>query len=65
MPWDVIATMLTGAAVRGGVWRMVESMRRDLMTEIRAVNGRIDTVNGRIDAINGRIDAVLLANRDH
>ena len=41
---DVIATVLTGAAVLVGVWRLVENVRRDLTAQIAAVNQRIDNV---------------------
>lgn len=61
MNTDVMATVLTGLGVLFGVWRLVttevERVRRDLTTEIRAVNQRID-------GVNQRIDAVLLADRN-
>ena len=41
---DVIATVLTGAAVLVGVWRLVENVRRDLSAQLAAVNQRIDNV---------------------
>ena len=56
MSGEVIATVLTGAGVLLGVWRMVEGVRRDLA-------GRIDTVDRRVDAVNTRIDNILLADR--
>ena len=51
----VMATVLTGMGVLFGVWRLVaaevgsvrremDSLRRDLTAEIRAVNQRIDAV---------------------
>lgn len=77
---EVWATVLTGAGVLLGVWRMVEGVRRDLggqiagvrqdlHREIATVNARFDTemgaVRNDIRALNGRIDAVLLADRQH
>lgn len=56
MSGEVIATVLTGAGVLIGVWRMVEGVRRDLA-------GRIETVDRRVDAVNTRIDNILLADR--
>ena len=60
MDVNVIATVLTGVGVLVGVWRLVDSMRRDLMSEIRALDARL---SARIDGVNTRIDAVLLADR--
>ena len=71
---ELIATVLTGAAVLLGVWRLVEGVRRDLTAqivavnerltiEVGAVNDRINSVNTRIDGINTRIDNILLADR--
>ena len=56
MSGEVIATVLTGAGVLVGVWRMVEGVRRDLAN-------RIDSVDRRVDAVNTRIDNILLADR--
>lgn len=56
MSGEVIATVLTGAGILIGVWRMVEGVRRDLA-------GRIDAVDRRVDAVNTRIDNILLADR--
>ena len=56
MSGEVIATVLTGAGVLIGVWRMVEGVRRDLA-------GRIASVDRRVDAVNTRIDNILLADR--
>ena len=56
MSGEVIATVLTGAGVLVGVWRMVEGVRRDLAS-------RIDSVDRRVDAVNTRIDNILLADR--
>jgi hypothetical protein len=53
---EVIATVLTGAGILVGVWRMVEGVRRDLGFQIAAVNARVD-------GINTRIDNILLADR--
>ena len=44
MSAELIATVLTGAGVLVGVWRLVEGVRRDLTAEIRAVNTRIDNI---------------------
>ena len=64
---ELIATVLTGAGVLVGVWRMVEGVRQDLASRISAVDRRVDAVNDRltaqIAAVNTRIDAVLLADR--
>lgn len=46
---EVLATVLTGVGVLVGVWRMVDSARREL--------------GARIDAVNTRIDNILLADR--
>ena len=56
MSGEVIATVLTGAGVLIGVWRMVEGVRLDLA-------GRIAAVDRRVDAVNTRIDNILLADR--
>ncbi|MXY24815.1 MAG: hypothetical protein F4Y45_09870 [Acidobacteria bacterium] len=56
MGLDVVATVLTGAAVLLGVWRMVEGVRRDLTTQLGDVRAQIRDVNTRIDNI-------LLADR--
>ena len=53
---DVIATVLTGVGVLVGVWRMVESVRRD-------VDGVRRDVTAQIAAVNTRIDNILLADR--
>ncbi len=53
---EVIATVLTGAGVLLGVWRMVESVRRELHETRR------DLI-GQITAVNTRIDNILLADR--
>ena len=53
---EVIATVLTGAGVLLGVWRMVESVRRELHET------RCDLI-GQITAVNTRIDNILLADR--
>ena len=48
MSGEVIATLLTGAAVLVGIWRLVdvkiEALRRDLTAQIAAVNTRIDNI---------------------
>ena len=56
MSGEVIATVLTGAGVLIGVWRMMEGVRRDLA-------GRIASVDRRVNAVNTRIDNILLADR--
>ena len=65
---EVIATLLTGAVVLVAVWRMVESVRRDVRGEIRELRGEIGELRrdltGQISEVNKRIDAVLLADRD-
>ena len=48
---EVIATVLTGAGVLLGVWRMVESVRRELHETRRDLIGQITAVNTRIDNI--------------
>ena len=70
MSADVIATMLTGAGVLVGVWRMVESVRRDVDGVRRDVDGVRRDVDGvrrdltaQIAAVNTRIDGILLADR--
>ena len=68
MSGEVIATLLTGAGVLVAVWRMVESVRRDVRGEIRELRGEIGELRrdltGQISEVNKRIDAVLLADRD-
>ena len=56
MSSDVIATVLTGVGVLVGVWRMVESVRRD-------VDGVRRDLTAQIAAVNTRIDNILLADR--
>ena len=53
---DVIATVLTGVGVLVGVWRMVESVRRD-------VDGVRRDLTAQIAAVNTRIDNILLSDR--
>ncbi len=53
---DVIATVLTGVGVLVGVWRMVESVRRD-------VDGVRRDLTAQIAAVDTRIDNILLADR--
>ena len=48
---DVIATVLTGVGVLVGVWRMVESVRRDVDSVRRDLTAQIAAVNTRIDNI--------------
>lgn len=50
---ELIGTVLTGACVLLGVWRLVDSSRRELEARLGV----------RIDAINTRIDNILLADR--
>ena len=57
---EVVATVLTGIGVLVGVWRLVEGVRRDLTTQIAAVNDRLAM---QIAAVNTRIDSILLADR--
>lgn len=67
MSTEIVAIVLTGAGVLVGVWRMVESVRRDLHREIGAVRADIGGVRrdltAQIAAVNGRIDNILLADR--
>ena len=56
MSSDVIATVLTGVGVLVGVWRMVESVRRD-------VDGVRRHLTAQIAAVNTRIDNILLSDR--
>lgn len=67
MSTEVVAIVLTGAGVLVGVWRMVESVRRDLHREIGVVRADIGGVRrdltAQIAAVNGRIDNILLADR--
>ena len=48
---EVIATVLTGAGVLLGVWRMVESVRREVHETRRDLIGQITAVNTRIGAL--------------
>ena len=52
----MIATVLTGVGVLVGVWRMVESVRRD-------VDGVRRDLTAQIAAVNTRIDNILLSDR--
>ena len=67
MSTEIVAIVLTGAGVLVGVWRMVESVRRDLHREIGAVRADIGGVRRDLTAqiadVNGRIDNILLADR--
>ena len=67
---DVIATVLTGVGVLVGVWRMVESVRRDVDGVRRDVDGvrrDVDDVRrdltAQVAAVNNRIDNILLSDR--
>ena len=68
---ELIATVLTGAGVLIGVWKMVDGVRRELRADIATLNTRIDTridnvsrdLTAQITAVNTRIDNVLLADR--
>ena len=60
---DVIATVLTGVGVLVGVWRMVESVRRDVDGVRRDVDGVRRDLTAQIAAVNTRIDNILLAGR--
>ena len=57
---NIIATVLTGAAVLVGVWRLVESVRRDLTAQTADVRRDL---SGQMADMNKRIDNVLLADR--
>ena len=59
---DVIATVLTGVGVLIGVWRMVESVRRDVDGVRRNVDGVRRDLTAQIAAVNTRIDNILLAD---
>lgn len=63
MSADVIATVLTGVGVLVGVWRMVESVRRDVDGVRRDVDGVRRDLTAQIAAVNTRIDNILLADR--
>lgn len=78
METEVIATVLTGAAVLIGVWRLLESMRRDVTTQVSEVRRELGEVRrdlsnqigevrrdltNQIAEVNTRIDNVLLADR--
>ena len=64
---NIIATVLTGAAVLVGVWRLVESVRRDLTAQTADVRRELGDVrrdlSGQMADMNKRIDNVLLADR--
>ena len=64
MSVDLIGTVLTGAGVLFGVWRIVtvqvEGVRRDLSTQIAAVDNKLSAA---IRDVNTRIDNILLADR--
>ena len=63
MSSDVIATVLTGVGVLVGVWRMVESVRRDVDGVRRDVDGARRDLTAQIAAVNTRIDNILLSDR--
>ena len=75
---NIIATVLTGAAVLVGVWRLVESVRRDLTAQTADVRRELGNMqrnltaqiadvrrdlSGQMADMNKRIDNVLLADR--
>ena len=60
---DVFATVLTGVGVLVGVWRMVESVRRDVHGVRHEVDGVRRDLTAQIAAVNTRIDNTLLADR--
>ena len=57
---ELIATVLTGAGVLMGVWRLVEAVRRDLTAQIAAVDNKLSAA---IRDVNTGIDNILLADR--
>ncbi|MCY4075443.1 MAG: hypothetical protein OXH04_08455 [Acidobacteria bacterium] len=59
----MIATVLTGVGVLVGVWRMVESVRRDVDGVRRDVDGVRRDLTAQIAAVNTRIDNILLSDR--
>ncbi|MCY4510395.1 MAG: hypothetical protein OXG35_26080 [Acidobacteria bacterium] len=59
----MIATVLTGIGVLVGVWRMVESVRRDVDGVRRDVDSVRRDLTAQIAAVNTRIDNILLADR--
>ncbi len=63
MSSDVIATVLTGVGVLVGVWRMVESVRRDVDGVRCDVDGVRRDLTAQIAAVNTHIDNILLAER--
>ena len=54
---ELIGTVLTGAGVLFGVWRMVDGVRRELGARIDGVEARL---TNQITAVNTRIDNILL-----
>ncbi len=56
MSSEVIATVLTGVGVLVGMWRMLDSVRKELHETRR-------DLTGQIAAVNTRIDNILLADR--
>ena len=57
---ELIATVLTGAGVLMGVWRLVEAVRRDLTAQIAGVDNKLSAA---IRDVNTRIDNILLPDR--
>ena len=58
---DVSATLLTGVGILVGVWRMVESVRRDVDGVRRDVDGvrrDVDGVRRDVDGVRRDVDGV-------
>ena len=64
---DHLDALADGVGVLVGVWRMVESVRRDVDGVRRDLSAQITAVNTRLSAeiaaLNTRIDNILLADR--
>ena len=60
----MISAVLTGVCTLVGVWRIFEELRRDLTSQIAAVDVKLST---RVDVVgaqlNTRIDNILLTGR--
>ena len=61
MSAEVMATVLSAAAVLLGVWRLVNAVESRIGARLDALDKR---VTAQIGEVNRRIDAVLLADRD-
>ena len=55
---NIVTTVVTIVAVLLGVWRMAESVRRDLRADIGTLTQRVNTLVERVGALAERVAAI-------